>query len=302
MIISCLAIILSSPGGGVDGAVNCRVIHNEVRGRYISLTGMAGGIAGLLIGFYVTWVTKSFNMRMALLLSTLPSIIALLGACYLLMKVKELPDLTTMAPPKRESPFKDLGRIIGMKEFRIMMPANLMRGLGDGAAAFAYWIALDRLSLTPEYAGYVTILASAAPFLAYAILWLCMDRYGAVVVIPASDLLLVVGLMGTVMTHSPKLFLAAFLLRAVMSGVEASAIPMAHYEVVPKEVMGAFSSIRLLLLNLTAAGSGTAVGLLLNKFSPVAVFAGCAVLKLAAGALFCYGLIALRNHRNASKA
>ena len=73
-----------------------------------------------------------------------------------------------------------------MKEFKIMMPANLLRGIGDGVGVFIFWIALKRLELPPVYAGYVTLAGTCAPFLGNLILGLTMDRFGAVIMIPAS--------------------------------------------------------------------------------------------------------------------
>jgi len=296
MFFSCLFAIANCPNSGIDAAVACRVIHNNVRGRFLSIGGMASGIFGVLVGLYATWIAKTFSYRMALLLACIPSVILCIFSALLVLKLKELPDLIDQAPVKRQSPFKDLAKIIGMKEFRVMMPANFLRGLGDGAASYAFWIVLKKLNLAPEYAGYVTILTTVAPFIGFGILGVVMDRFGAGIVIPVSDILMVIGLMGTIMTQSPILFLCFFLLRLVMYNVESAAVPLAHYEVVPNEVMGSFSSLRLLLLMLTSSLSGVISGMLLACLSPFAVFAGSAVIKLVSGALYCYGVFALRKH------
>ena len=123
-----------------------------------------------------------------------------------------------------------------------------------------------------------------------------MDRFGAVVVIPASCTLIAASLMGTILTQSPAMFLFYNLVYHTMLPVEATAIPLAHYEVVPKEVMGAFSTVRLGLLLITGSVSATLAGLLMRVFQPVTIFAGSAAIKFIAGVLYCVGILALRKH------
>ena len=73
---------------------------------------------------------------------------------------------------------------------------------------------------------------------------------------------------------------------------------MAHYLVVPNEVMGAFSTIRLGLLIITGSVSATLAGLLMRVFQPVTIFTGSAAIKFIAGVLYCVGILALKKHHD----
>ena len=285
---------------GMDGVVACRTVHNSIRGRYFSIIGMAQGLLGIGIGVFVTWVAKSYDIRTALLLGSLVSGAAVVLGSWMGLFLQELPDLTEQAPAAEKPSFvKDLKKIFTMKEFKILMPANVLRGLGNGAGAYIFWIALDRLQLPPVYAGYVTLANTCAPFVGNFILWLTMDRFGAVIMIPASCIVIAVSLMGTILTESPPVFLGFLFLYQVALPVEGTAIPLAHYEIVPNEVMGAFSTVRLGLLSITGSISATLTGLLLLWFSPFSIFVCSAAIKLLSGALFCLGLILLKKHKDA---
>ncbi len=298
-IFGCYAAILNVARCGMDGAVTVRIMHNNIRGRFFSAIGMIQGVTGIGIGLFVTWVAKMFDVRTALVIGASVSLFCMVVAGWITSRLRELPDLRdapAASPVKRPSALEDLGKIFRMKEFIIMMPANLLRGLGNGVGAFIFWIALDRLELPPEYAGYLTLITTTAPFVGNWILWLTMDRFGAVVVIPVSCTLIAVSLMGTILTQSPAMFLFYNFVYQVMLPVEGTAIPLAHYEVVPKEVMGAFSTIRLGLLLITGSISTTLAGLLMRLFSARTIFAGSAAIKFLAGVLYCVGIIVLKKH------
>ncbi len=286
---------------GLDGAVNCRIMHNSIRGRYTSISGMVQGIIGFGGGLVVTWLAKSFDIHTALLVGSVISVVAVAGSSLICLLYTELPDLAGTQPAVRPKPsfINDLKKIFMMKEFKIMMPANLLRGIGDGVGVFIFWIALKRLDLPPVYAGYVALAGTCAPFVGNLILGLTLDRFGAVIMIPVSSVVIAVSLMGTILTQSPALFLGFYFIYMVAKPIEASAVPLAHYEVVPNEVMGAFTTVRLALLNYTTGVASVLAGLLMRRFTHTTIFVGSAALKLVSGTLFCIGLILLKKHKEA---
>jgi MFS family permease len=177
-----------------------------------------------------------------------------------------------------------------MLQFKVLMPANVLRGLGDGAGAFAMAVGMKKLGLSFEYAGYTTALTYFAGLAATLLVGLTVDRFGAGRVIPKVSVLLAIGLMGMVLTTNTMAFLAFFLLWQIMLTMEGLCVPLVHYSVVPVEVIGAFSGIRLLTLTLMMGLSNFIVGNLLEHVSPVAVYGVCASIKLAAGIMYWYGV------------
>ena len=81
--------------------------------------------------------------------------------------------------------------------------------------------------------------------------------------------------------------------------MEANAIPLVHYDVVPTEVMGAFTGVRLFCLNVTMGLSGMLVGLALDHAKAIIVFAICGVLKIIAGLLYYSSVVLLKHNKKA---
>ena len=288
--------ILGALRGGADATVQCRVLHNEIRGRFWSIIGMISGIAGLLVGVLITFLLKRFDICTASVLATIPGMAFMVISGICAWRTVELPDLSNAEPPKKEPVLKSISNIVTMKQFRIMMPANFMRGMGDGCVGFALLLALQNWALPQEYAGYHTIVCGVAPFLGYVILGLTLDRFGAALVLPLTDGFMGLAMIGMVAIPNGYAFLAFTMIYQMLLITESAAIPLAHFEVVPNEVMGAFSNVRLLLLQLTGAISGTLAGLCLGVFSPLLVFGVGAAIKISAGLLYSYGIVKLGKH------
>ena len=295
------ASIIGAFRGGADAMVQCRILHNEIRSRFWSIFGIIGGLGGLGIGFFITWLLANYSSRFSLFIVTLPGAFFLILSALFAGLVRELPDLQNVAPPKKEPVLKSIANIVGMKQFRIMMPANFMRSMGDGCVAYALLLALQSWdpALPQKYAGYHQTLCSFAPFLGYIILAMVGDRFGPGIVLPVVDTLMGVSMVCMAAIHNGLWFLGATLVYNALLTTESAAIPLAHYEVVPNEVMGAFNNVRLLLLTLTGLISGTVAGNALKFFNPVLVFAVGAAIKVSAGLLYSYGIFTLRKHKEA---
>jgi len=285
----------------VSAMIDCRTIHNSIRGRFWSIFGMIGGVVGLAFGAIATYVLKYVAAPYNFAICFAMAVAMTVAATFVLRGLKDLPDLVNETVAKKESVWKDIMKIIKLREFRILMPANLLRGMGDGAGGYITYLAFKQLALGDEYAGYTTLLGYVALFASYALIGATFDRFGAGKVLPFVEVLLVIGLIGAIVTPSAYVFLAFYLLWKTMQMLEASAIPLAHYQIVPTEVMGNFSGVRLMMLNITAGLSGTLTGIALAHFAPLLVFSICAVIKLAAGAVYCYGLYAVKKPDSRAK-
>ncbi len=293
-----LGTIVSPFYGPVSAAVECRAIHNSIRGRQWSIFGMISGAVGLLLSAGGTAILRYIPYPLNFAACFGLSVLLILCAAWIISGITELPDLAGETAPaaKKTSFVDDLKKIFRLRVFWILMPANFLRGLGDGAGGYLTYVAIKNMNLGDDYAGYTMLLTNIALFLSYLIIMTTIDRFGAGKVLPATEILLVIGLIGAVVTTNPIVFLAFYLLWRTMQQLEASAIPLAHYAIVPNEVMGNFSAIRLGMLTLTVTISSTAVGFCLAHFAPLTVFIVCAVLKLMAGAGYCYGLLAVKKN------
>ncbi len=302
MIFGIIGAFTASPYAVVDATIECRTVHNEIRGRFWSIWGIASGVVGLLVGLFTTFILKQAGVRYGYAICCGSGLTLVIISTFLVLRLKELPDLQNPPQQKKETLLESLQKVIGMKQFRVFMPANFLRGIGDGCGGWIMLLALRRMTVPDEYTGWATTLGQISLFVAYIILGATMDRFGAGWVLPITEIAYASVLMGLVTINHPTWFLVVFFLYQVIMNVEASAIPLAHYDVLPVNVMGSFTAIRLGLLSITGAFAGTVIGILLDKINPVFVFAFCGIIKLIAGGLYSYGVFSMRKHIAAEKA
>jgi len=277
-----------------------RSIRNKIRGRFMGIVGVVGGIAGMLIGLISASALKLYGFPYGFAIAFSIAVVLVIISSIIIRGTKELSDLKSNELPIQLSPLENLRKVAKMRQFRILMPANVLRGLGDGAGCFAMAVGMKRLGLSLEYAGYTTSLVYLAGLFATILIGLTVDRFGGGKVIPRVEIFLVIGLMGMVLASNSIAFLAFFLLWQIMITMEGIAIPLIHFEIVPVDVIGAFSSLRLLILAAIGGISSFTVGYLLEFMSPVLIYALCAGMKLAAGALYWYGVKIIKGEQKAA--
>ena len=108
-------------------------------------------------------------------------------------------------------------------------------------------------------------------------------------IILAGNTLTAIALVGLVLTSSPPVFLGCYALMTLGTSLEGVAVPLGTYEIVPAEVIGAFSSARRMLLSGGAAISMPLVGYLLESVDPLCVSVPGAAMISAQGAWFRHG-------------
>ena len=284
--------------------VYIRAIRNNIRGRYIAMTGMASGLVGFGLGILAPIALKHLSFPYGYACWT-GSIIVLQITCALLMrKVTELPDLAEARVPAKVSPFKNFANVVKLKEFQILMPANILRGFGDGAGHFIVAVAMKQ-GLETAAVGWSTAVLPVAAFFATGIIGVCSDKFGAGKLLPIINTLLVVGLIGSLfcmkqtLFSSSTYFVCCYFLWYMMQQMEANAIPLVHYDVVPTEVIGAFTGVRLFCLNVTIGLSSMIVGFSLDHTKALIVFGVCGALKILAGFLYYASVALLKKEKKA---
>ena len=144
-----------------------------------------------------------------------------------------------------------------------------------------------------------------AAFFATGIIGVCSDKFGAGKLLPIINTLLVVGLIGSLfcmkqtLFSSSTYFVCCYFLWYMMQQMEANAIPLVHYDVVPTEVIGAFTGVRLFCLNVTIGLSSMIVGFSLDHTKALIVFGVCGALKILAGFLYYASVALLKKEKKA---
>jgi predicted MFS family arabinose efflux permease len=103
--------------------------------------------------------------------------------------------------------------------------------------------------------------------------------------------------MKQTLLSSSTFFLCCYFIWFMMAQMEANAIPLVHYDVVPTEVIGAFTGVRLFCLNVTMGLSGLLVGIALDHAKAIIVFGVCGLLKIIAGWLYYASMVLLKHDK-----
>jgi predicted MFS family arabinose efflux permease len=268
------------------------------------MVGMASGIIGFGLGLLAPIALKYLSFPYGYACWACAVIFFQTVCALLMLKVTELPDLAEAKLPPKTSPFKNFANVVKLREFQVLMPANLLRGFGDGVNGFIVAVALKQ-GLDTTAVGWTTAILPVASFCATGIIGVCSDKFGAGKLLPIINSLLVLGLIGSLFCMKQTLFsssiyfVCCYFLWYMMQQMEANAIPLVHYDVVPPEVMGAFTGVRLFCLNLTMGLSGMLVGLALDHAKAIIVFGVCGALKITAGLLYYASVVLLKHNKKA---
>ncbi len=279
-----------------------RAIHNNIRGRYIAMVGMASGIIGFGLGLLAPIALKHLSFPYGYACWSCAIIVFQTTCGLLMLKVTELPDLAEAKLPPKISPFKNFANVVKLREFQVLMLANILRGFGDGAGGFIVAVAMKQ-GLDTTAVGWTTAILPVASFCATGIIGVCSDKFGAGKLLPIINTLLVIGLIGSLFCMKQTLlstttfFVTCYFLWYMMQQMEANAIPLVHYDVVPTEVIGAFTGVRLFCLNVTMGLSGMAVGFALDHTKAIIVFGVCGALKIIAGLLYYASVVVLKYNK-----
>ncbi len=272
------------------------VIRNAIRGRYTGIDGLIIGFISIGVGLAAAKVLQQMGFPPGYTVCFGVAVALCVIAAMLLRQVKELPELMTARRTGSSSPVAALRDVWHLRQFRVLLIPFILRGIGDGAAFFIMAIGLQRLNLPDQYAGLATGVGSAAAMAGYVTISLTVDRFGPGIVCFFGDLIIAGSLVGIILTKTPRLWLTLYFMRGYGGTMEGAGIPLGCYFIVPRELMGAFSGARLMLLMGISALAVPAAGYLLDHFDPVPIFFAAALVKIVAGILYWWGFSQTYQH------
>ena len=282
--------LVGSLRGMVHSGLMVRIIHAGLRGRLTGISGLTSGLVGMGLGMVVSRILGLTGFPRGFTICFGAATPLYILAAFSHGNLTELPELERPGRSGSAFPWAAISDVLKLREFRMLLGPNTLRGLDSGVFYFAWIVGLQRLDLPASYVGLAAMAqAISGTILGSMALGLCSDRWGPGRVVFGGDLLAAVALAGMVLTDSPPVFLAFYALAAFGGTLEGAGVPLGTYEIVPPEVMGAFSGARLMLLSVGGAISVALVGRFLESFDPLPVFMAGAVLKLITGVWYWYG-------------
>ena len=288
LVVQAVQLPIESLRTMIRSGLLVRALRPEIRGRFSSISGLIGGSAVLLMSFVAARLLRlSAGFAVCFMIATG---LAILGALTI-RHLRELPALDKPGRAGSASPLTAAVDVLGLKEFRVLLLPNLLRGVAFAPGGFLMVIAAQRLAVGRSYAGYLGAAGTAAgPAGSFAMGW-AVDRYGPGRVILVGALLCALGAVALAYAATPVMFLAACVVYSFGGTLVGSAVPLGTYSIAPPGMVGAFNGGRLLLLSVSGASGALLVGRLLSRGSVGArpVLLGSAVLLVVLGLLYWYG-------------
>ena len=290
LISSFILPLVGSLQAMVGGSLYVRLIHVNVRGRLAGVSGLVCGLACMGTGLVVGKVLAVLGFPRGYTVCFGLAPVFFVAVALLRARLAELPELKRPGRSGSPFPWSAMLEVLKLKQFRVLLAPNLLRGLTSGFAFFAWIVAKERLDLPAGYAGRaVMVNALAGTIVGHLAIGLVLDRWGPGPLAFAGYVLTAMALLGLGVMNSPLVFLALYGLIAFGGTLIGTGVPLGTYEIAPPEVTGAFNGARLILLSVGGAISMPVVGHLLGVYDPLHVFAGGAVLLLVNGVWYWHG-------------
>lgn len=272
----------------LDYPIVVRTVSPEIRGRLFGIWTTAFGALAILTGILSANVLKNVAYPWGYAWCFMIGGILIFMRAGAFSRLREVPDLSVPGASRSVLPFAAFVDVLRMKEFQWLAGPHVLRGLTSSMVIFAIPLALEHLHMPEHIPGYAASVRAAAAVLGGIALGFVADRWGAGRTTLFADVLFALGLGAMMLFHSPLIFLAIYLVLVFGMSIEGSAVPFGCTIIVPVKLMGAFSSLRLMILLGSTAVGAPIFGYLFDHYEPSVVLLIGAALKLFNGLWFWY--------------
>ena len=265
----------------------CEVIAVETYAKYISVSGILSGTAGLLCGVLITFLYRSADYNKTTALVFLVSSLTVAAAGILNGFLKTLyPVKNTRAQKNRL--FGQLNVLFSDRDFRILLLPNFLRGFGAALISLAAVLAVKTAGFKEEECAVISSLASAGMLISCAVYMPLIKKCGraltAFLGAAAFSLIIPAFLSGC-----KTAFIILYGIAYVGYNVTCNAIPDLIYIHVSPELVSPFQTWRLALLTLGTIAGTSLFGFMLTRVSPVLILiAGVSGYLICGTAYFVY--------------
>jgi hypothetical protein len=171
---------------------------------------------------------------------------------------------------------------------------QILRGATSIMAVFVVPFAVKHLATPPTFGAHMALMGQVGLVVGSLLVALWRDRFGSGLVVFLGDTMVGLGFGFLVVTHHWMAVLPVYALITIGNNIESSAVPLGTFTIIPVEIMGAFSGVRMTVLGVSSAIAAQVGGHLFDYVNPLVVFAAVAALKLVNGLWFWWVFTAYR--------
>jgi len=279
-----ITAVLSNLGVGLYSIIiYCLPYYIFDRNSYAKILGTSTAISGIvsfIFSFLHTYLISRFDYFKTSAYFFLLSIISfiLTAIFFILMKEKENSDIINI----QKNNFKD---VFKNKNTYLLLFPNFARGIATGIMSVITVIAISKNLLNERNSSYVNIITQISLFLGNVIFAILCKKINVNKLLIFSTIGITL-LLPISMSFGKIIFLIVILFIFTFRTVVDSAIPVMIMEIIPKNQIGAFTSIRMLVFIGAQALSSLLLVSFSNVFSYTILLIIASVMQLFCGIIY----------------
>ncbi len=269
--------------------VNCVLVYKlpyllidmKNYGKVLSVIGVFSGIGGVLFSVGLEYLIGKFPyyavMFGAFLFCGVLLIVAFVLNCR--FKIFRIPGQVS----EEKVPF---WQVLKHRSFLVMVGPNLVRGIGYGVLAMLPVFAVHDFAATEKMTALLVVIINIANILSSALLLVLLKRFSSRTLCFWFSSVLAVTLALLGFSKSWVFYLIVFAVLNCGNCAFNYAAPVFFSEIVPFEIMGGYTSIRMILTTGGTALGSLICGLLIDRVPTVWILLIFAALQFVCGAVF----------------
>ena len=236
------------------------IIDMQKYGKLASIGGMISGALGIFITFLMNTLVEHFDyLAVTCSFFVLGAVLYIVSATFCFRFKLHKPHFANES--QQEVSFKELFKL---PVFYKLVPAHILRGIGNGIITLVVVIGTDVGILDTKTAVTAAFLYSVATVVGYFVYTFTEDKLGANGLLFLSGALTAVSAPFCVCFGNLYLFFVFYAINNICNIVYGMAVPVIVTKIVPFEMMGKYTSARMLLFTFGSALPGFFMGGLLK--------------------------------------
>lgn len=263
MIVTGVASVVLALKNIFEYKLPCEVIDTDSYAKYISVSGIISGFAGLVCGVLITLLYRSADFNKISALVFFISSLSIAAAGILNSFLKSLYAVESTDNIKNRL-FGQLKVLFSNRDFRILLLPNFLRGFGAALISLAAVLAVNTSGFKEEECAVISSLASAGLLISCAVYLPLIRKCGRALTafLGALTFCLVIPAF---LSNSKTVFIILYGIAYVGYNVTCNAIPDLIYRHISPEIISSFQTWRLALLTLGTTAGTSLFGFMLTR-------------------------------------
>ena len=278
--------------------VFAQMIRMEICGQFLAVDGVLVSIASVCFSIVSSVVLDMLGFPSGFTLLFATSVLFFAAAAALIFGFKALEPHPGVLRDAGISAFAALPNIFRVRAFRILALPNIFRGIAAGGSYFAMAVGMKKLGLAPVYSTYLVFWGTMAAIFANVLFGLLIKRMGAGRLCLIGSLTGAASLVCLVFAGSAGVFVGLYFLMLLGQTFVDLGVPTGVFEVIPNEIMGAYTGGRLLLMSGGMALSIMTVSFLMDSGMEIPAFVLVAAIQIISGFFFRNGFYRIVQEKN----